>query len=216
MSWSRAALHWLVAAALAIAFFASGRSRGPEASRPAPAKTPVAAGGARATGEADARARTETGADGPRAAASPAQASAHATAGGPGTDELPSGVTRIRISRGDLAVAWRREADATWKVEAPAGKSIPPGLLAAFAEQLDAVREGERLEAPGPDADFGLDHPSLRIEWSGPGDRRGTILVGGRTPTGTAWYGRVGADGAVRIVGSNLVYYADLVLGAAR
>ncbi|MFM8412573.1 MAG: DUF4340 domain-containing protein [Alphaproteobacteria bacterium] len=207
MSWARVLFHWAVAAALGLAFFASGRARDGEIA-PGSARDggrPVATPTPSASPRVDA-ARSADGGD-TRAAATPIA-------------DLPAGAASwIRVERGSRAVAWRRGPDGSWKVEFPTGKSIPPGLLSAFADQLDVVREGERIDAAGPDADFGIDHPSMRIEWEGAGGSRGDLRVGDRTPAGTAWYARSGAGGAagtVRIVGANLVYYADLVLDAAR
>ena len=127
-------------------------------------------------------------------------------------------VTSIRIESRGLVVACRREAGGAWQVEEPAGKSIPRGLLDAFAEQLGAAREAERIEggaAPVP-AEFGLDHPATLIAWTGDGGRRGTLAIGDRTPTGTGAYARCGTAGSVRLVGLSLVYYAELLLSAAR
>lgn len=213
MTWSRAALHWLVAAVLATAFLATRRPGEPVGTRPAMPATPSPA-----RVEPDEGVATSGASPAPVAGSTARAPSVVANANGRAADDdgLPIGPTWIRIERGDAAVAWRRSSDGSWKVETPPGKAIPPGLLAAFADQLDAVRAGERVEAPGPDSDFGLDHPSLRIEWSGSDGRRGEIRVGDRTPTGTASYGRAGKGGGVRIVGASLVYYADLVLAAAR
>lgn len=215
MTWTRALLHWLVAAGLAVAFFASGPAREARRTRSASPPSPPTE-----EGERDRRGRIAPPApDGSKAGAGAPPGDGAGVVDTAGTDLPSPPATWIRISRGALAVAWRRGSAGAWTVESPAGAAIPPGLLAAFAEQLDVVREGERIDAAGPDSDFGLEGPSLRIEWTGAGGGRADLRVGNRTPAGTAWYARnsgAGADGAVRIVGANLVYYADLVLGAAR
>lgn len=235
MRWSRALAHWLVAALLAGAYFATrppgdGAAGAPRDARRAASESPGApASSAPAPGSA-AESRASAGRDdatAPPAAPDAANAAsaantasaANATAGAAGEGApWPEHPTSIRIESRGLVVACRREAGGAWQVEEPAGKSIPRGLLDAFAEQLGAAREAERIEggaAPVP-AEFGLDHPATLIAWTGDGGRRGTLAIGDRTPTGTGAYARCGTAGSVRLVGLSLVYYAELLLSAAR
>ncbi|MEY4948194.1 MAG: hypothetical protein RL698_405 [Pseudomonadota bacterium] len=238
MRWSRALAHWLVAALLAGAYFATrpsgdGAAGAPRDARRAASESPGAtASSAPAPGSA-AESGASAGRDdatAPPAAPDAANAAnaantantasaANATAGAAGEGApWPEHPTSIRIESRGLVVACRREAGGAWQVEEPAGKSITRGLLDAFAEQLGAAREAERIEggaAPVP-AEFGLDHPAMLIAWTGDGGRRGTLAIGDRTPTGTGAYARCGTAGSVRLVGLSLVYYAELLLSAAR
>lgn len=132
--------------------------------------------------------------------------------------EIPAPLRRIALERGDRKVVWERQAAGGWQVIEPAGRSLPAGLLDAFAEQLAAVSLGEHFEGDASDPAFGLGDPSLRIAaegGEGEGDRL-VLVVGARTPTGTAAYARREGQGPVLLVGLNLLYYADLLFDAAR
>jgi hypothetical protein len=133
----------------------------------------------------------------------------------PPPSDLPEPVQAIEIRRGEDVVAWERDGE-RWRVTAPAGKSVPGGLLGAFVEQLDALRFAERFEGDAADPAFGLHEPGLRIAVVGADGERVMLVVGARTPTGTAAYGRREDGGPVVLVGLNLLYYADLLFDAAR
>jgi Domain of unknown function (DUF4340) len=131
--------------------------------------------------------------------------------------QIPTPVRLVELERGGALVAWERpEAGGAWRVTSPPGRAIPPGLLEAFVDQLAAVSKGEHFEAGADDPAFGLEHPGLRISVVGEDGRKVELVVGDRTPTGTAAYARSVAGGPVFLVGLNLLYYTDLLFDAAR
>jgi hypothetical protein len=174
MSWTRAAVYWLVALALA-AIYVGGEDAVRTASAPSATPTPLAD-------------RTE----------------------------VPLPLKRIEVRRDDVVIAWERRPEGAWTVVEPAGTSIPAGLLDAFAEQVATISAGEHFDGDADDPAFGLERPGLRIALVGEDGRTLALVVGERTPTGTAAYARREGGGPVLLVGLNLLYYSDLLFDAAR
>jgi hypothetical protein len=133
----------------------------------------------------------------------------------PVVGDLPSPLRSLEVRRGEEVVSWER-ANGGWRVTAPAGRAIPAGLLDAFNDQLEAIGFGERFEGDASDPAFGFDRPALRIAVVGDDGESVVLIVGARTPTGTAAYARREDGGPVLLVGLNLLYYADLLFDAAR
>ena len=118
----------------------------------------------------------------------------------------------VEVRRGERAVMLER-GDQAWKVVQPVDRTIPGGLVQAFVDQLVDSGESERVANDAANPDYGFDSPQLRVVATDSNGKRLTLVVGTRTPTGTAAYGRVEEDGVVVLVGLNLLYYADLLLG---
>lgn len=122
----------------------------------------------------------------------------------------------VELERGDALVAWERAAQG-WRVVKPVGRSIPPGLLEAFVDQLVESAANERLGDDLSDvSQYGFGEPSFTVRVTAAEGKRLTLLVGERTPTRTSSYGRIEGSGVVFLVGANLTYYADLLFDAAR
>lgn len=119
---------------------------------------------------------------------------------------------RIEVRRGDLSVVLER-GDAGWRAVEPATRTIPIGLVQAFVGQLVDGGGGERIDGDPRDPSYGLARPQLVIFADAASGADMTLAVGDRTPTGTAAYGLVEEEGAVVLVGLNLLYYADLLFG---
>lgn len=199
MTWAQAALCWALALALAALVVASGPD---DAVRTAPALdggVPDGGAAAAAAGEP-----------------APAGTAVAETDAAPGYVLDPATLARIEVRRGDSRVVLER-AGAGWKVVAPADRTILPGLVQAFVEQLVDSGRGERIGDDPRDPAFGLDAPQLTIDASGAGDGRLRLAIGARTPAGTAAYALVEEDGhedgRVVLVGLSLLYYAGLLFG---
>jgi hypothetical protein len=131
----------------------------------------------------------------------------------------PGDVREVRLSREGRTVVSRRQGSA-WAVVEPAGTSIPPDLLGAFA---NALTEAEEIaHVAGADADpeaFGLDARATRVEITGERGDPVVVTIGSANPTGTAVYARRDASPDVVLIGRNVRYYEDLIfqaLSAAR
>lgn len=118
----------------------------------------------------------------------------------------------VEVRRGERAVVLER-ADRAWKVVEPADRAIPGGLVQAFVDQLVDGGASERVADDAGNPDYGFDSPQLLVMATDVSGKSLTLVVGSRTPTGTAAYGRVDEQGVVVLVGLNLLYYADLLLG---
>ena len=190
MTWSRALLCWLVAGVLLVAL------RATEPGAPAPIVT--GADGEPSAADAPARGPSVV----PEPAATPQRAY-----------ELdPAKLARIEVRRGDRTVILE-QADGRWKVAQPTDRVIPYGLVQAFVEQLVDSGHGERISDDAKDAAFGFATPNARIEAESQGGARLSLVLGTRTPAGTAVYALEEHDGRVVTVGLNLQYYVDLLLG---
>jgi hypothetical protein len=141
VTWTRAALCWLLAILLGLAVLASG---------------PAEETGSEAV-LAD------------RAAAAPDPAAGAAEAA-PGYRLDGATLDRVEVRRGDGLVVLER-GEAGWKVVAPTDRVIPPGLVQAFLDQLVDSGHGERIAEDAQDAAFGLGDPVLIIDASGGGQR---------------------------------------------
>jgi hypothetical protein len=131
----------------------------------------------------------------------------------------PGELREVRLSRDGRTVLSRREGRG-WAVVEPAGTSIPPDLIAAFANALTDAEEIARVAgADAEPAAYGLDARATRVELT---DERGAAVVvsiGAPNPTGTAVYARRQASPEVVLIGRNVRYYEDLIfqaLSAAR
>ena len=121
-------------------------------------------------------------------------------------------LSRVEVRRGDARVVLERDGD-RWRVAAPTDRSIPAGLVQAFVDQLVDSGHGERIADDGHNAAFGFATPELRIDAGDAGGKRLSLVVGARTPAGTAAYALVEQQGIVVLVGLNLLYYANLLFG---
>lgn len=190
MTWSRALLCWLVAGVLLVVL------RATEPVPPAPLIT--AASGEPAAADAPGSGATAA----PAPEATPQRAY-----------ELDAAkLVRVEVRRGDRTVILE-QADGRWKVVQPTDRVIPYGLVQAFVEQLVDSGHGERISDDAKDAAFGFATPNARIEAESQGGARLSLVLGTRTPAGTAVYALEEHDGRVVTVGLNLQYYVDLLLG---
>lgn len=185
MTWARAALCWAVALLLGLVVLASGPKDDPSV----PSADGVTSG----------------------AAPAPTAAAVAEPESQPGYVLDPAKLARVEVRRGDRAVILERAGE-RWTVAAPTDRTIPYGLVQAFVEQLVDSGQGERIGDDARDPAFGLEAPQVTIDASGGGERL-TLAIGSRTPTGTAAYALVEQQGRVVLVGLNLLYYADLLLG---
>ncbi|MEW6268973.1 MAG: DUF4340 domain-containing protein [Thermodesulfobacteriota bacterium] len=124
----------------------------------------------------------------------------------------PAALRSVEVRRGERAVLLER-GDRAWKVVEPADRTIPGGLVQAFVDQLVDGGESERVADDAANPAYGFESPQLQVTATDSRGKRLTLVVGTRTPTGTAAYGRIEEDGIVVLVGLNLLYYADLLLG---
>lgn len=199
MTWSRALLCWLIAAVLLVVL------RVTEPPPPSPVIDDASTVATAAAGQDDAAA--------PARAASAASTPATTP---PRAYELDaSRLTRVEVRRGDRTVILT-QADGRWQVVEPTDRVIPPGLVQALVEQLVDSGHGEHI-ADGADkvqdAAFGFATPTARIDADTRDAPRLSLVLGARTPAGTAVYALDERNGRVVSVGLNLLYYVDLLLG---
>lgn len=137
-----------------------------------------------------------------------------ATAGTEQAYELDAkALQRVEVRRGTAAVTLE-SVDGRWQVAAsPAQRTIPAGLVQAFIDQLVDSGHGERVGEDPADSAYGLEGATLRIDAIEKSGQRLSLVVGAKTPTGTAAYALLEPQGVVILVGLSLVYYADLLLG---
>jgi hypothetical protein len=134
--------------------------------------------------------------------------------GPPAYDLARDRVAAVEIRRGDQMVRWVPSGTG-WRIEQPPGASVPQGVLDAFVDQLVDGAASERLDGP-PVSDTGLENPALRIRVEEVGGGRLTLMIGNRTPTATAVYGRVEESGTLFVAGLSFLTYADLLFAALR
>ena len=144
------------------------------------------------------------------------QPAAGTTAGSVAYSVEPRAVRAVELRRGATIVRWERTGEGPWRVTIPVERNIQGGLLDAFIEQLAANGTGERIDGNPSDDSFGLAQPNFTVAVEAADGQRLSLVIGARTPTGTAAYARREGDPSVLLVGRNLVYYADLVFDAAR
>lgn len=121
-------------------------------------------------------------------------------------------LTRVEVRRGDRTVILE-QGDGRWKVVQPTDRVIPYGLVSALVEQLVDSGHGERISDDPHDPAFGFAAPTARIEARSTDGRTLSLVLGARTPAGTAVYALEEHDGRVVSVGLNLLYYVDLLMG---
>ena len=131
----------------------------------------------------------------------------------------PGEVREVRLSREGRTVVSRREGD-VWAVLDPPGSSIPPDLIAAFANALTEAEEIARVAGADAEPDtYGLGPRATRVELRGEAGEAVVVRIGGANPTGTAVYARREASPDIVLIGRNVRYYEDLIfqaLSAAR
>ena len=98
-------------------------------------------------------------------------------------------VAAVEVRRGDRVVRWSARAGVGASTS-PTGASISRGLLDAFVDQLVDGAANERLDGERI-ADTGLDRPSLHVRVDETDGGHLTLVIGARTPTATAVYGKV-------------------------
>jgi hypothetical protein len=197
MTWSRALLCWLVAGILLVVVRATEPPPPPpvlDDPSTAPADANAAAAAAPASGAA-----TDAS---PQASATPQR----------GYELDAARLTRVEVRRGDKTVILA-QSDGRWQVVQPTDRVIPPGLVQAFVEQLVDSGHGEHIADEAKDPAFGFATPSARIDIDSRDAPRLTLVIGARTPAGTAAYALEEQSGHVVSVGLNLVYYVDLLMG---
>ena len=121
-------------------------------------------------------------------------------------------VREVRLSRSGHSVVSRRR-DETWSVLEPAGASIPPDLIGAFASALAEAEEIARVGRTDDPA-FGFGQGATRVELRGERGDPIVIIIGGTNPTGTAVYARRQDAPDVVLIGRNIRYYEDLIFQA--
>lgn len=150
---------------------------------------------------------------GQRPALETASRTAPATAG-PLLDVREADAAVVLVVDGGLRVRLEHGSDG-WTVTAPGTPRVPRDLVRAFLDSLFAAVALEVLpEHAEPGDRFGLDE-DRRIEIEPREGARRVLVVGADTPTGTAAYVG-GRDGAVRVIGRNVLVYRQLLLDAVR
>lgn len=126
----------------------------------------------------------------------------------------PGEARELRLSREGRIVVSRRQGSA-WAVVEPAGSSIPPDLISAFANALGEAEEIAHVAGAEADAEaYGLDARATRVEITGESGEPVVVSIGGANPTGTAVYARRAASPDVVLIGRNIRYYEDLIFQA--
>lgn len=118
-------------------------------------------------------------------------------------------IAAVEVRRGDRVVRWSA-AGGGWRIDEPKGASLSRGLLDSFVDQLIDGATNERLDGERI-ADTGFDRPSLRVRVEETDGGHLTLVIGERTPTATAVYGRVEETNTVFLAGVNLLTYAALL-----
>jgi hypothetical protein len=120
----------------------------------------------------------------------------------------------LTIERGGRTIRSRRE-NGRWAIVDPEGTSIPPDLVAAFAEALTGAEEIERVAGEGADtAAFGLDDQAARVELRDGAGHPVVVTLGSTNANGTAVYARRAETRDVVLIGRNVRYYEDLLFQA--
>jgi Domain of unknown function (DUF4340) len=122
-------------------------------------------------------------------------------------------VREVRLVRAERRVVARR-ADGAWAVVEPAGASIPPDLIAAFADALTGAQQIETVAAEDAGRAFGLDGDAARVELLTQGGESIVILIGTTNATGTGVYARRGEASEIVLIGRNVRYYEELIFQA--
>jgi hypothetical protein len=195
MTWPRALLCWLIAAAL------SGVLRATEPTPPSPV-----------IDDASTAAADDAGASAPAPAAPAAPVGAPAATSQRAYELDATRLTRVEVRRGDRTVILAQR-DGRWQVVQPTDRVIPPGLVQAVVEQLVDSGHGERIADDASDPAFGFGTPVARIDADSRDAPRLSLVLGARTPAGTAVYALDEQHGRVVSVGLNLLYYVDLLMG---
>ncbi len=121
-------------------------------------------------------------------------------------------LSEVRLSRSGRSVVSRRQ-DERWSVVEPAGATIPPDLIGAFASALAESEEIARLGRVDDPA-FGFGDEATRVELRPERGDPVVITIGGPNPTGTAVYARRQDAPEVVLIGRNIRYYGDLIFQA--
>lgn len=146
----------------------------------------------------------------------PRSPAAVASPGLPAYEVVRERIAAVEARRGDDVVRWT-PAGAGWRIEAPPGAAIPAGVLDALVEQLVDGAVNERLDdARLSEQELGLARPSFTLRVEQVDGEAVTLVIGERTPTATALYGRVEETGTVFVAGLSLLTYADLLFAALR
>ncbi len=119
--------------------------------------------------------------------------------------DVESGSRRVRaLGAGDR-----------WQVVEPSGAAPPADLIAAFVAALTAA-DVEIVDADGAKAqEFGLDGPGRRVTLRRRDGSSTTIVLGARNPSQTAIYARREGAPEIVLLGLNVQYYFDLLMGSA-
>ena len=126
----------------------------------------------------------------------------------------PGQLREVRLRRGGRTVVSRRDADG-WAVIEPAGATIPPDLIEAFATALTGAEEIARVgDAQADPRAFGFDERAVQVEIIAETGEPVLVTIGETNPTGTAVYARRGGNPVVVLIGRNVRYYEDLIFQA--
>jgi len=123
-------------------------------------------------------------------------------------------VRELRLQREGRRVVSRRGTTG-WGVVEPPGATIPPDLIAAFANALTGAEEIARVGDPGDQAPaYGFDERAARVEMIAESGDRVVVTIGETNPTGTAVYARRAGAPDVVLIGRQVRYYEDLIFQA--
>jgi Domain of unknown function (DUF4340) len=126
----------------------------------------------------------------------------------------PGQLREVRLRRGGRTVVTRRDADG-WAVVEPAGATIPPDLIDAFATALTGAEEIARVgDAQADPRAYGFDERAVQVEIIAETGEPVLVTIGETNPTGTAVYARRGGNPVVVLIGRNVRYYEDLIFQA--
>jgi hypothetical protein len=123
-------------------------------------------------------------------------------------------VKGLRISRpasGEtLEMAYRDTG--LWHITTPVASEADQDSVTYFVETLATLQPNRLLEGAGAPSDYGLDPPDLLIEIEMVGGARYLLKIGAATPAGSGYYGQVGDDSRVYVLGYYFQYdAADLL-----
>jgi hypothetical protein len=125
----------------------------------------------------------------------------------------PATLRELRMRRDGLTVVTRRDGGG-WAILEPAGVTIPPDLITAFANALAGAEEIARYPENAPDAAAYGFAEAAQVEMVAEGREPIVVTLGATNPTGTAIYAQRTGSRDVVLIGRNVRYYEDLIFHA--
>jgi len=125
-------------------------------------------------------------------------------------------IVAVDVRRGDIEIRCRL-VQGRWQVVEPAGRSVPPDLVAALVANLTQMPDVEVVAERATNlAQFGLDHPTSQLVLGRKDGTAISVRLGTRNPAGTAVYAQREDGPRVYLIGLNVRYYEDLLFEALR